>query len=446
LAKKKKRVEKPKQALTKHQLSHFKKHQRRQRIIFGAGILIIVAVLVVVGAGVYFGWYVPERQPLHETVIRVNDTEFSMDYYVKAIKYQIPQMERQLALYGLDMDISYVYSMAGSLVTSIQTSELVRQEALKLGISVSDEELAAKINEQFASYDPSLLKTYHDVIRDTVRTQMLQDKLLSDYFDQQVPQSAEQRHIMAMFLESQSQANELKGRLEGGELFSELTAEFCLDSYCKSQDGDLGWHPREMLPQLINSPVLADSAFSAEVGVISQPVYEEAKLKSLGYWLIELEFVDAEVDYAELKVILLGSEEEASEVRARLEDGEDFAALAAELSQHADSKENGGELKVDARELFSEAFDEFVFDPELEPGTISQPIKDDTVVTEGGYWLIKVAEADDDRPIDEADRDTLKRVALNRWVEGLPDDPDNTVESYLDEEKTDWAVLRAWEG
>jgi parvulin-like peptidyl-prolyl isomerase len=355
-------------------------------------------------------------------------------------------MANQLALYGIDMDISYVYSMASSLVTSIQTSELVRQEALKLGISVSDEELAAKINEQFASYDPSLLKTYHDVIRDTVRTQMLQDKLLSDYFDQQVPQSAEQRHIMAMFLESQSQANELKGRLEGGELFSELTAELCLDSYCKSQDGDLGWHPREMLPQLINSPVLADSAFGAEVGVISQPVYEEAKLKPLGYWLIELEFVDAEVDYAELKVILLGSEEEASEVRARLEDGEDFAALAAELSQHADSKENGGELKVDARELFSEAFDEFVFDPELEPGTISQPIKDDTVVTEGGYWLIKVAEADYDRPIDEADRDTLKRDALNRWVEGLPDDPDNTVESYLDEEKTNWAVLRAWEG
>jgi parvulin-like peptidyl-prolyl isomerase len=446
LAKKKKRVEKPKQALTKHQLSHFKKHQRRQRIIFGAGILIIVAVLVVVGAGVYFGWYVPERQPLHETVIRVNDTEFSMDYYVKAIKYQIPQMERQLALYGLDMDISYVPSLASSLVTSIQTSELVRQEALKLGISVSDEELAAKINEQFASYDPSLLKTYHDVIRDTVRTQMLQDKLLSDYFDQQVPQSAEQRHIMAMFLESQSQANELKGRLEGGELFSELTAEFCLDSYCKSQDGDLGWHPREMLPQLINSPVLVDSAFSAEVGVISQPVYEETKLKALGYWLVEVEFVDAEVEHAQLKVMLLSSEEEANEIRARLEDGEDFAALAAEFSQHADSKENGGEFEIDAKGLFGEAFDEFVFDPELELGSLSQPIKDDTVVTTGGYWLIKVAEAASDRPLDEADRNTLKRSALSQWVEGLPDDPGNTVESYLDEEKTDWAVLHAWEG
>jgi len=442
LAKKKKHVEKPRRALTKRQLSHFKKHQRRQRLIFGAGILIIVAVLVVVGVGAYFGWYVPDVKPLHETVIRVNDTEFNMDYYVKALKYQILELQS----YGYEVDLSLVSYLADMTATSIQNNELVIQEALALGFTVSDEEVEARMDEELADYAPSLLKEYRDVIKYTFRVQMLMEKMLDEYFEQQVPQSAEQRHIMAMFLESQTQANEVRERLEGGEDFGGLTAELCLDSYCKSQEGDLGWHPREMLPQLISSTVLADSAFGAEVGVISQPIYEEAKLKPLGYWLIELEFVDAEVDYAELKVILLGNEEKANEVRARLEDGEDFAALAAELSQHADSKENGGELKVDARELFSEAFDEFVFDPGLEPGTISQPIKDDTVVTEGGYWLIKVAEADDDRPIDEVDRDTLKRVALNQWVEGLPDDPDNTVESYLDEEKTNWAVLRAWEG
>jgi len=446
LAKKKKHVEKPKRAFTKRQLSHFKKHQRRQRIIFGAGILIVLAVLVVIGAGVYFGWYVPERQPLHETVIRVNDTEFSMDYYVKTLKYQIPQMERQLALYGIDMDISYVSSLASSAVTGIQNSELVRQEALKLGISVSDEEVEARMDEELADYDPSLLKAYRDVLRDMFRTQILQEKMLAEYFDQQVPQSTEQRHIMAMFLESRSQANEVRDRLENGEDFGELTAELCLDSYCKSQEGDLGWHPREILSRMIDSDVLLDSAFGAEAGSLSQPVYEETKLKALGYWLIEVEFVDAEVNHAQLKVILLGSEEEANQIRARLENGEDFATLAAEYSQHADSKENGGEFEINSREQYSEAFDEFIFDPELELGSLSQPIRDDTVVTEGGYWLIKVVEAADDRPLEEEDRDTLKRDALSKWVEGLSDDPDNTVESYLDEEKTDWAVLHAWEG
>jgi len=445
LAKKKKHVEKPKRALTKRQLSHFKQHQRRQRFIFGAGISIVVAVLVVIGAGIYFGWYVPERQPLHQTVIRVNDTEFNMDYYVKAIKFQIPALESQLANFGIQMNVSYVTSLANSTVTAIETSELVRQEALKLGISVSDEEVEAAIGEQFADYDSSVLKTYHDVIRDMVRFQLLRQKLLDDYFDQQVPQTAEQRRVLAMFLESQSQANEIRDRLEGGELFSDLTAEFCLDSYCKSQNGDLGWHPREILAKLVNSSVLVDSAFSQEVGTLSQPIAEDTKSKTLGYWLIRVDFRDDDAGTAQGKAMLLGSEDEANNVRARLEAGEDFAALSDEFSQYDQFKGNGGDFEVSKGDM-SSAFDDFAFDPELELGTLSQPIKDDTVTTTGGYWLIKVADAASNRQIDEADRDTLKNDALSQWTAGLPDKPENTVENYLNDETTNWAITHAWEG
>jgi parvulin-like peptidyl-prolyl isomerase len=445
LAKRKKKVEKPRHEPTKRQLSHWKQHQRRQRFIFGSGILIIVAVLVVVGAGVYFGWYVPERQPLHETVIRVNDTEFDMAYYVDTLKYQIPQMKRQLALYGIDMDISYVSSLASSAVTAIQTNELVRQEAPELGATVSDDEVEARIDEDFSDYDPSFIKDFRDVISDMVRAQILREKLLDGYFDQQVPKTAEQRHIMAMFLESQSQASQVRERLEGGELFSELTAEFCLDSYCKSQEGDLGWHPREIFSRIIDSDVLVDSAFSTEPRTLSQPVYDETKTKAVGYWLIEVEFVDAEAGMVQGRAMLLGSQEEAEEIRARLEDGEDFATLSDEFSQYDEFKTNGGEFEVSKGDMGS-AFDEFAFDPELELGTLSQPIKDDTVTTTGGYWLIKIADASSDRPIDEADRDILKNDALNKWTAGLPDKPGNTVENLLDEDKTNWAIIHAWEG
>ena len=43
-------------------------------------------------------------------------------------------------------------------------------------------------------------------------------------------------------------------------------------------------------------------------------------------------------------------------------------------------------------------------------------------------------------------RDTLKNDALSQWVQGLPDDPDYTVESYLDEDKINWAIMHVWEG
>jgi parvulin-like peptidyl-prolyl isomerase len=441
LAKKKKKAEKPRHEPTKRQLSRAKQHRRRQRFIFGGGIFIIVAVLAVIGAGVYFGWYVPERQPLHQTVIRVNDTEFNMDYYVDFLKYEVLQLQAM----GISVDITQMGSLADSAVTGIETNELVRQGAQKLGITASDDEVEARIDEQFSGFDPALLDEFHSVIRDITRAQIVREKLLAEYFDQQVPQTAEQRHIFAMFLESQSQAGEIRDRLEGGELFSELTQEFCLDSYCKSKEGDLGWHPKEILTRLVNSSVLADSAFSQEVGILSQPVPEVDKSKPLGYWLIRLDFRDENAGIVQGRAMLLGSEEEASDVRARLEAGEDFAALSDEFSQYDDFKANGGQFEVSAGDM-SSAFDEFAFDPELELGTLSQPIKDDTVSTTGGYWLIKVADAANDRPLDEADRNVLKQDVLSQWTSGLSDNPDNTVESYLNDETTNWAIIHAVEG
>jgi len=128
-----------------------------------------------------------------------------------------------------------------------------------------------------------------------------------------------------------------------------------------------------------------------------------------------------------------------------LEAGGDFANLAKELSQHVASKENGGELGWLSPGTTSPAFDEFVFDCEV--GTLSEPIRDDTVVTTGGYWLLWVLDEDDNREISDDDRDLLMGMALNEWVTSLWDDPENVIDdSYLDDEKKAWAINRAIEG
>jgi hypothetical protein len=285
--------------------------------------------------------------------------------------------------------------------------------------------------------------------RDLVRTQLIAQRLLDEYFEQQVPQFAEQRHIMAMFLESESQVNEVKARLEAGEDFTALAAELSLDATCKEKSGDLGWRPEGALYLLIDSSVLEENAFTCEVGALSQPIYEETKTKAVGYWLIEVvernEVTAAETEteaetQATVKVMLLASEQQANEVRARLEAGEDFATLATEFSQHSASKDNGGEFEVTSTGTVSSAFDAFVFDPEVELATLSQPIRDEEMNTTGGYWLIKVVAIDDNRQIEKESRDLLKSDALSKWVSGLLDDPDNNVVSYLDDEKKQWAI------
>ena len=439
----KKKIEKPQREVTKRQLSRWQRQKRRQRIIFGLGILIIVAVLAVVGVGVYSQWYVPKYKPLHETVIEVNGTKFDMDYYIKMLEFYY---------YVQGIPAEYMVFIADEVIRVIEQSELIRQEAMELGITVSDNE----VDEMLESYDPPLSKDYRDIFR----AQMLLERLRDEYFEQQVPMFAGQRHIMAMFLESESQVNEVIARLEVGDAFAELAGELSLDAVCKENEGDLGWRPQSVLPLLIGSPILEENAFSCEVGVLSQPICEETKTKMVGYWLIEVierseeaeeeeteaaaaEEGEVEEAQATVKVMLLASEEEANEVRAMLEEGEDFATLAEEFSQHDASRENGGDFEVVSADIMTSAFSEFIFDPEVELDNLSQPIRDDEVSTEGGYWLIEVVDIDDNREIEEENRDLLKGDALSKWVEALWDDPDNNIVSYLDEEKKLWAIMHA---
>jgi len=419
---KKGKIEKPKREVTKRQLSRWQQQKRRERIILGIGTLVIVAVLGIIGGG----WYFSQYQPLHQTVIRVNDTEFDMNYYVKMLK-----------LYGGDEPGYYMYGLADEVVKVIERNELIRQEAMELGFSVSDEE----VDKELKSFDPPISKDYRDV----VRTEMLTSKLRDEYFEQRVPQVAKQRHIMAMLLESVSQAAEVRARLEGGEDFGELAGELSLESLSKTRNGDLGWHPEEVLAGLPITPILGEYGFSADIGVLSHPIYDETIIKGVGYWLIEVLEKKKEPEEARVQAMLLGSEAWAWEVKNELEAGGKFATLAKELSQHDASRESGGYLDWLPPGTMSPAFDEFVFNRGV--WTLSEPIRDDTVTTTKGYWLLKVLDEDDNREISDEDRDLLLGMALNEWLSSLWDDPENEIDdSYLDDEKKAWAVNKAIEG
>ena len=418
----KKKAEKPQRIFTKRQLSRWQQQKKRQRIILAVGIFIIVAVVAIMGVG----WYLGQYQPLHQTAIRVNDTEFNMKYYIEMLKVD-----------SWNRPASYLPYLADEVVKKIERNELMRQGALKLGISVSDDE----VKEGLKSYNlPN-----EDIQRDLVQTKLVIDKLLNEHFEQQVPVSAEQVHLMAMLLESELQVAEVRANLENGESFTELAEELSLDYFSKINQGDFGWHPKVILNELLGTSIVED-IFSAEVGVLIQPIYDEEIGKEVGYWLVRVLERNEEEEEAHVEVMLLGNEAEAQEVISRLEAGEDFASLAKEFSQLEGVEENEGEYDITPG-MISSTVDEFVFNPETALKTISEPILDETIATEGGYWLIKVVAKDEDRRIDKEDRDLLKSRALDEWVSSLWDDPENEVDdSYLDDEKKTWALEQAMRG
>ncbi|MFH1662659.1 MAG: peptidylprolyl isomerase [Chloroflexota bacterium] len=418
---KKNKVEKPKHKPTKRQLSRWQKQKRRQRFIIGIGTSVIIVALGLLFAGIYYQWYVPQLKPFKETIVEVNDTRFNMAYYIDALNYQVEGLSPEYIPYYLDI-----------IAEGIQQNELIRQEATELGITVGDKE----VDEEIKSRElPG-----NQAVRDIIETQLLVQKLKEGYFDEQVPLSAEHRLIMAMFLESESHANEVRDRLIAGEDFSQLAGELSLDGYTQGENGDLGWRPEGIINELLLTFVLEEYVFSYPVGEVVIPVCDTEKIKDLGYWLIEVLERNEETGEAHVQAMTLASEEEVQMILSRLSDGEDFTALAEEYSQSW-SDEDGADLGWLAEGDVSGVFDEFVFNPETEQNVVSGPIRDENVSTEGGCWLFKIPDGGI-REISDEDRGLLIEHSMQEWFEAIFDDPENIVISYLDDEMREFAVSK----
>jgi parvulin-like peptidyl-prolyl isomerase len=108
--------------------------------------------------------------------------------------------------------------------------------------------------------------------------------------------------------------------------------------------------------------------------------------------------------------ILVETEEEAQTVLARLEAGEDFIALAEELSTDEGTREEGGDLGWFPRGVMVPEFEEAAF--ALQPGETS-----DVLQTDFGYHIILVEERDPDRELEPYLLEQRQASVLDEWLE-----------------------------
>jgi parvulin-like peptidyl-prolyl isomerase len=157
----------------------------------------------------------------------------------------------------------------------------------------------------------------------------------------------------------------------------------------------------------------------------------------VGYWILKVSEEDA-AKGRHVWGMLLGSWDQAVEIKAKLEAGEDFSTLAKQYSQHVDSKEQGGDLGWTQGGFRSRILAGFA--EQLEPGAISEPVADESVQTKGGYWLVRVEERDANRQLDDEVRGTLVLGLFQDWVNEL--EKNSLRWNYLTEDQKAWAVDR----
>lgn len=121
--------------------------------------------------------------------------------------------------------------------------------------------------------------------------------------------------------------------------------------------------------------------------------------------------VPTEAEQVHARHIALATEEEARQVLVRLQNGEDFAALARQFSQDATTRDNGGDLGFFPRGL--------LLSPEIEEVAFSlapQQISDVICTQFGQYHIVQVLEREENRPLPEDVLHRLCENAFERWL------------------------------
>lgn len=155
--------------------------------------------------------------------------------------------------------------------------ELIRQQAKKAGITISQQELNDSYN-QFAEdtkknqgLDASVdakenfkkvLQNFYGITpqqftREILVVKLYQDKVRNQLFTQV--------HVLTIVVRDENQAKDLIARIKKGEDFADLAKNYSIDLSSRDQGGDFGWIQRGQL----TDKNLEDAIFSLPVGQIN---------------------------------------------------------------------------------------------------------------------------------------------------------------------------------
>jgi parvulin-like peptidyl-prolyl isomerase len=219
---------------------------------------------------------------------RVNGQPVFLDDYQR----QVAQTEQALIEQGLILEgeegQAQLAQVRQTVLNGMIEQALIEQAAATVGISVSDEELEATVQESVASgqgqesFDQWLAENNLTLeeFREIQRSQLLASKMI-DHVTALIPTTAEQVHARHILTYDPAEAQALLDELRSGANFAALAQQSSDDVSTAANGGDLGWFPRDvpLMPD-----VVTEVAFSLQPGDHSDVIQSDQ-----GYHIIMVE-------------------------------------------------------------------------------------------------------------------------------------------------------------
>jgi foldase protein PrsA len=216
---------------------------------------VFAAVLVIVG----IFYYQVDVAPFRQVVITVDGKNVRMDYFLTRIR--MAQAD----------PLSVLQQLTNELI--------IKEEAPKLGITVTDKDIETELRSEAAGADSAPVSD--TAFKDWYRQRLNQAKVsdatfkeitgtgllssrMQDYQAERINTAVPQVHLSIIIVNSEDDATKAIARWNSGEDFAKIAKDVSTDTTSRDKGGDIGWVPRGVT-------VFDAAAFALDVGKISDP-------------------------------------------------------------------------------------------------------------------------------------------------------------------------------
>lgn len=389
---------------SKKHIARLERERRQVRLIQYIAIGVVVAIVLILAYGYLEINYLQARQPVAEVNgEKITTKEFQARVMIQRNQLinQYYQYQQYQQMFGLDVSSQLqqiqssldVPTIVGQQVIDLLVGEaLIRQEAERRGITVTDADLEAFKREQFGYFPdgtptPTITPTAVTVTYPTLSPQQLE-------WVTATPEVTPEPTATPL----PTATPDLSATPTATAAPTATATPYTLEEYQAQFD--------DALQGILETGLTKkqyDQLFRTEL--LRQKLFDE---------------VTADVPREEEKVwarhILVPDEETAKSVIERLNNGEDFAALARELSSDTGSGANGGDLGWFGKGQMVPEFEAAAFS--LDVGQISEPVQSNF-----GWHIIQVL-GRTTVPLTASEYDTARQTAFNDFLTSLRDEAD----------------------